>query len=119
MKWLIVAAGVMWLSVGLANDQKRGVIWGSGGNSCGAYVLSGQRPAERARYMQWVAGYLSAVNVRTPHVYSIVPGNNLDGVAIWLDNYCKAHPVDILLNGIEHLLKDQQQKNGIEDPSGQ
>lgn len=119
MKWLIVAAGFMWSSIGLANDRGQGVIWGSGGNSCRSYVLSGAHSSERARYMQWVAGYLSAVNVRLPHVYSIVPGNNLDGVEIWLDSYCGTHPVDILLSGIEHLLKEQQQKNGIKDPSGE
>lgn len=63
--------------------------------------------------MHWVQGYLSAYNQYTYR------GKNPNGVfgnadhqalAIWLDNYCSASPLDTPANGMVKLIEELERR---------
>ncbi|MEI9404143.1 hypothetical protein [Mesorhizobium argentiipisi] len=97
-------------------------IYSYGLESCGAYVAAyGNNHAgkailrtadgrkffdESANFMNWVLGYLSAVNMmRAPGKQSI----QLDNAAVdlWLRNWCNAHPTNSIFDGTLALVAEQ------------
>ena len=72
---------------------------GFGGASCGSWTEQRRTNSVlSAAYLTWVLGFLSGVNMET--VISKGPDflENVDKGAIagWLDNYCRAQPLDDL-----------------------
>lgn len=87
----LVVALLASLSAGSAAANARTEM-GPGLVSCGAWLAS--TSAMRYGRGAWVLGYLS----RAAHAY---PGDLLapldsDAVTAWLDNYCRAHPLEDL-----------------------
>ena len=44
---------------------------------------------------QWVAGYLSGSNVEADQP-DVLVGTDFDGLMAWIDNYCRANPLDLV-----------------------
>ncbi len=53
--------------------------------------------------MGWVAGFLTAYNRQTPGTYDILGNADLASAMLWLENYCKAHPLSDLAGGMNVL----------------
>jgi hypothetical protein len=72
-------------------------VIGQGTNSCGMWTSS--RKGRQAFGMeQWILGFLSGV-AETVNVTGYDPMNGIDAEAVWgwMDNYCQAHPLDMIV----------------------
>ena len=95
------------------------VIRGIGNKSCGSYVISladnkpsdamiweGKTyPTEANAYVQWIDGFITAINLvsRKPGTHQILVDSN--GVALWIKNYCDAHPSEAIVDGVSAFVK--------------
>ena len=87
-------------------------IGGVGRDPCSAWV-SGRgtttpsaEAASQAR-IEWISGFLSAVNVFADRSGNLKGGvDDTDGVIRWIDKYCRAHPTDPLWTAAGALVLD-------------
>jgi hypothetical protein len=83
--------------------EPRGMFGAGNSVSCGTWTkIRGSNQARPAE--QWVAGYLSGVNM-TSDKRDILGDTDGDGVMAWLDNYCQAHPLDKIIKATGSLVK--------------
>ena len=81
-------------------------IHGQGGNSCGSFVEK-KKPYNmnlgiHYQNMAWALGYLDARDTFNPYT---VKKYDYDGLALWLEEYCKKHPIEPLVNSINEFYK--------------
>ena len=79
-----------------------------GGGTCGAYIAhSRSQPGGDTNshaLILWVQGYLTAyINFVAPDG-DITAGTDYEGVTLWVDNYCQAHPLDGLADAAAALV---------------
>jgi hypothetical protein len=93
MQFLLPAA----LAVALLNMSAKAQTYSAGGignSSCGTWTAARLRPNGSEAYSngQWILGFLSGVGWTREYD----PLNRVDapGVFAWIDNYCRAHPLD-------------------------
>jgi hypothetical protein len=68
-----------------------------------ALIASRASPAEKSilayLYQQWIVGYLSGVASATSQAgMDPLHGTDAEGVWAWIDNYCQAHPLDLMID---------------------
>ena len=74
------------------------MIFGQGLNSCGTWTEARRTKSFNAGLSaQWVAGYLSGMNVESD-APNFLAGTDFDGLVAWIDNYCRANPLDAIAN---------------------
>jgi hypothetical protein len=87
-----------------AADEGKYTILGHGAVSCGIWT-QGRRPLLRdgPQLMReaWVLGYITAVSswslpLGRGAVRNVAEGTDVDGIFAWIDNYCAAHPPELL-----------------------
>jgi hypothetical protein len=82
------------------------MVFGQGINSCGAWTQARQtRPANAGLSAQWVAGFLSGMNVEAISPDAL-GGTDFDGLMGWVDNYCKSNPLETIINAALMLMKE-------------
>jgi hypothetical protein len=72
-------------------------ILGPGVGTCGSWTevrRAGGAPQQVAS--AWVLGYLTAYNEFVAADGNVAAGADPDRVLAWIDNYCRAHPLDNL-----------------------
>jgi hypothetical protein len=86
---------VVSLLLGGAAPGKYSMI-GAGASSCGRWVAdrSGQNLYDKVSDEQWVVGFLSGVGYESSGPDNPLNDIDADGVLAWIDNYCRAHPLD-------------------------
>jgi len=76
-----------------------------GAPSCGNWVT--ERTSANKWYgianNYWLNGYLSSFAKSTSH--DILKNMNNDSVKLWMDNYCKEHPLGAVDDGADLLIK--------------
>ena len=84
-----------------AHAQRAAGIIGAGTVTCGKYVddRTNAVPAQSFHYFNWMQDQFSV----HPHI-AVIP--NPDTLALYLDKYCRDHPLDTLLMGAFALLSD-------------
>ena len=92
------------------------MAYGPGVKSCGNYVkvMEGYRlgnssdKAERVKFFSWFLGFASARSFfwRIDALY----GKDFDTVEVWLEKYCREHPLDDFLGASWNLLMELEQK---------
>jgi hypothetical protein len=99
---------------GWARD-KDGGMWVQGDTSCGQYI---EARAARAtpKYDEalvigimtpaWLAGFLTAYNMLTPDTYNILGSSDMQSALVWLDNFCKANPLERISTGAATLVNE-------------
>ena len=80
-----------------------------GGTDCGRFVESPRM------YDQWVGGYLSGMNAAlgTEGRDPLIGIKSIEQASLWLQNYCRANPLDILQSALNHMyaqLASKEQK---------
>ena len=89
---LIVATGSCW-----ATDGSTG---GFGRYDCTQWLAS---PAIGSPPRQWLLGWLSGLNYGLagddPDKDPLAPVNSAAQIFTWMDDYCRAHPKDMLMDG--------------------
>jgi hypothetical protein len=105
---LIVLAVLLFSSSARAQGTYRAV--GEGGVSCGTWTAErANNPAELYWLSEsaWVLGFLSGVGYEGAGDVDPLRGVDAKGVEAWLDNYCRTHPLQTLVDAagtfvIEH-----------------
>jgi len=104
---LLVSCSFAWA------DPLRSVsIAGAGRDSCSKWLSdraatsTEARAATQAR-IEWISGFLSAVNLFADRSGNLKGGiDALDAALKWIDSYCSAHPVDPLWTAAGTLVLD-------------
>ena len=113
MKRAIVFALLMLPVVGNAADSKGAysIVLPKDGTigSCGTYVVArdeGRRGDYRKvnDHSAWLMGYLTGYNARTSDTYDIMGNKDLQSLLLWLENYCKQHPLDSFAVAVNFLI---------------
>lgn len=83
---------------------------GMGGVSCGEYITASVAPVGDPEHLQvyvyasWVQGFLIGANLADSKSYPNPPDG--DAISLWLDNHCRAHPLDELVQAALALSLD-------------
>ena len=85
-----------------ADEDLRYFAFGLGLQSCGSYTEARKSNVE-LRFVDWLAGYFTALNRVTPHTYNLIGNTDFEGAKGWLDNYCKDHPTKSFSNAADSL----------------
>jgi len=86
-----------------AADSKR-VYVTQGVRSCGEWVKNRKIASWEDSVMRaWIAGYITAYNLQTPDVKSILGSTDLESVLLWMDKYCQENPLKGLAQGMQVL----------------
>ena len=92
--------------VSAVDGQGQHKIHGIGGLSCSEYLVArGGMHGGTALFMDWLAGYVSAVNQATPLVYDAVGGVEPATMLEWLDGYCQTHQQNLFNDAAFNLLR--------------
>lgn len=87
--------------------------FGYGKKSCGVFMDS-RKNASSVDYLafaSWAGGYLTAYNRWTSNTFSIIPGGaDLAPVMLWVENYCKANPLNEVVDAMDSLIIESQSK---------
>jgi hypothetical protein len=104
MKLILAAVLVASLLIGPAEAQ--GFTYsGQGTLSCGTWMVD-RREGMASGPQQWVSGFLSGVGFALASKnYDPLHGVDADGVWAWIDNYCRANPIDIVINAAEAFVR--------------
>ncbi len=93
----LVVAAIMLVAASLEASAQDRMIFGEAGTSCRTWTQARQTKSRKAGLSaQWVAGYLSGSNVEADHPADVLGGTNFDGLMAWIDNYCRANPLDLV-----------------------
>ncbi len=69
------------------------IIYGAGFKSCSTYIgARRQQGADEAAFMDWLGGYVSAVNAFSLKTDNVLGSSELTKATLWVDDYCQAHP---------------------------
>ena len=78
----------------------RVTVMGYGTNTCGAFVSVKPGTAEEEAYLAWLGGFLSGANVWNPLTREdVLKGIDLPAVKVWMQNYCRANPLETVFTG--------------------
>jgi len=99
----VAAAALVWAEP--AEAQTYVTIYSIGSLSCGDHLRTYYPgPQDREYLKAWLAGYLSGYNVYTMTT-SILGSADIESAMAWLDNYCRANPLNGVPMGIHALVE--------------
>ena len=102
--WLILS--VLSLVVGIGTADAEFVYMGHGTRSCGSWTID-RRTASRTELADesWILGFLSGVGYEGA---GLSPLNDVDAKDVfgWMDNYCRAHPLDDIEKAGEAFVRE-------------
>ena len=102
MRRMMVALIMLVSTSGWARDND-GQVWVQGDVSCGQYIearAARAKPAYdealviRISAPSWLAGFLTAYNLLSPDTYNILGNSDMQSALVWLDNFCRANPLE-------------------------
>ena len=100
MKGLIVVFLALFVMMSAQASYAQQTIYGMGRHSCGKYItaLEGYRQnnhqgsLEYFEFLCWFYGFATAVSGTLYE--DILHGKDNDAITLWLEKYCRAHPMD-------------------------
>ena len=115
MKYLNTKLTVCTLLISLvsASQSFAGSIQGAGALPCGEWVEQRTR-GDHNMALAWVMGFMSSYNHYT---YNGSKKNgtfgdiNHNSIALWMDNYCKANPLESVYGGSVKLIEEMVKNN--------
>ncbi|HXX57593.1 MAG TPA: hypothetical protein VEI96_06295 [Thermodesulfovibrionales bacterium] len=82
------------MELAAARDKQGNLaVYGIGSKTCEKF-LQDRKDAADLSYHHWVGGYISGFNTGSEETYDIVGTKDFDSLMVWLENYCKANPLD-------------------------
>src|SRR5689334_19748197 len=97
------------------------VVYGWGAQSCGAWTKAqANRPMLNPSGLvaptpngpnfisqhQWVLAFISAYNVYQGATPDVTKGTDANGLFAWMDNYCAAHPLNMIGTAVIDLIAE-------------
>ena len=107
-KYLLVAVVLMFVvDPAIAADSPGFYsIQGTGASSCGNYIDERRKDEwGEVVFAAWIAGYVTATNLERPKTYDIMGRTDLDGILLWLENYCQQHPTESFAKAAFELME--------------
>jgi hypothetical protein len=103
---LYTCVGLLWpVAIGAIDNKGdysvRGI--GTGKGSCGEYVRAKDVEVRRW-YEMWLMGYITGVNSAKMGKYDYSNGIDSNGLAQWVENWCKQNPLKAYIDGIDAML---------------
>jgi hypothetical protein len=90
----VILAGVLMTGAGEARAYN---LMGNGIVSCGTWTVDRQHD-RAATLEQWVFGFLSGIGYwGAAQASNPLNGMDAEGVFVWIDNYCRTHPISQLV----------------------
>lgn len=111
-KSLFVLSLALLLSGIVAANAQETTIIGSGQRSCGAWAQSEKNSVDYVEQEEWLWGYVSAYNSFVDARHNVSRGGDGYGMAVWMDNYCKNHPLEFVANAADQLIAEMHAKSG-------
>jgi hypothetical protein len=88
------------------------IVLGLGSQACGKWLLDrAENKIPAVAEESWVTGYVTAFNNYASETGNVSAGANITALSVWIDDYCKAHPLDSLFQASNALIKELQKKN--------
>jgi hypothetical protein len=94
---LILTVLTVGLMTGFAEDTGAYQVIGAGAVSCGTWTKERSDPQAHSLAsidVNWVLGFLSGIGYAGVGGDNPLRGMDNEGVSGWIDNYCRAHPID-------------------------
>jgi hypothetical protein len=85
---------------------QNGQVIGAGGYSCGTWTAEKAIPIRRLENEAWLMGYFSAANRFVSTNGNLTHGVDGTGLVAWMDNYCAAHPLNMIETGALNLYQE-------------
>jgi hypothetical protein len=85
--------------------------------SCGAWTEERGHATAYWRYWKpimegWVLGFVSGANIYVDEHPEILEGVDARAINAWIDNYCRAHPLEPLRDAALELVKELNRRAG-------
>ena len=107
---LVIIPTLTLASLGRATDTVR--VFGAGANSCGTWTAeigTGAGVEDRS----WALGFVSAYNIYgLSNDGDVARGTNYAGLLGWIDNYCRANPLDDIATAVTKLISVLRARSG-------
>jgi hypothetical protein len=88
-------------------------VIGAGVDSCGTWTAE-SRIALGFQNKSWVLGYVTGYNRYGLAIDSnVAHGTNAAGIIGWIDNYCRANPLDSIAAAAESLVEELRRRSGV------
>lgn len=107
---VLLVTGLIFGNTCASAAGKDGHYKSQGGASCSSY-LEGIQPNSwpLAANGSYVAGYVTAFNLKTPDTYNILGSSDFNGVLLWIKNYCERNPLKHISDALETLTDELYQ----------
>jgi hypothetical protein len=79
------------------------IMFGFGLASCGSWTEFRKHPYSNTSLTTWLAGYMTAFDLYGTDREDGSNGTDINGLAGWIDNYCKANPLRTTANAADAL----------------
>ena len=80
-----------------------------GVRSCGVWI-NDKGTMQEPGHFSWLLGFLSGISIATDNDF--LRGTESESISLWVDNYCRANPLDTL-SGAGQLLAAELIKKGL------
>ncbi len=96
MKKIIAVIAVSLMLFVVATTASAVPVLTVNGGSCGAWVKT-RTNNSTVQFMGWLEGYMSGLAVG--YEKNILQGTDSESIFLWMDNYCKANPLNGVADG--------------------
>ena len=95
----------------LPAHAEEATVFGHGLDSCAKWTEArGTRSYRQGLYTQWLAGFLSGLNIESKGP-DVLNGQGFDALMAWLDNYCGTNPLEPIASAAFALMKELRTRN--------
>jgi hypothetical protein len=93
------------LMIGAAKDATAYTVIGYGAQTCGKWTQDRNNNGLIARLDEaWLLGFVSARSGSSQAGFDITQNADNAGLFAWIDNYCAAHPLDMIADAADRLV---------------
>jgi hypothetical protein len=87
--------------------------FGAGVNSCGSWTEEWARDSQRLElWKAWVLGFVSGANIYAEHGDFLRGPVDAPAIYAWINNYCRAHPLESLRDAAIELVGELLRRAG-------
>jgi hypothetical protein len=110
--WFAILVVVLALSTTNARGGKLTALTYGGGDSCGAWTEGREHDSQRSQLMKmWLLGFISGANIN-PERPEIFRDVDPPAIWVWVDNYCRAHPLELVTEAAVALVEELLSRAG-------
>ncbi len=109
-KFLISASVALWITI-IINPSAHAVsVYAAATESCGTWTAESNGLPRHLR-VAWLLGFVSGYNWGTRQGEDVT--SDTQGLIVWVDNYCMAHPLDLIAKAAGRLIDELRHQRGL------